>query len=179
MSTTQDFLNSKAWCYKMDEFVFKKADNDQDGYISQEDRECSKARFIEYVQKHQKVLEANKVASEKYMSVFGTESDRIGKDDFLKKLAELAAADQERIKRGEEPILVGNAGTLFDLMNGDKDGFVTLEDFKPLYVAIGWDAEAAEGAFKVMDKNNSGKIVREETTKSGYDFWYNVAEQQQ
>ena len=78
------------------------------------------------------------------MSAFGTGSKRVRKDDLLQKLAEFAAADQERIRQGKVPILAGSSGTFFALMDADKDGFVTLEDFKPAYVAIGWDAATAE-----------------------------------
>ena len=177
MSTTGDFLNSKAWCYKIVEVAFKKADIDGDGYISQEDRKASLARFMDYAQKQgvdKTALEANKAASEKYISTFGTGSDRVSKDDWLKKVAEMAAADLEKIKKGEEPLLVQNTGPFFDIMDTDKDGFIALEDFKAGYMAIGWDALSAEYTFKVLDKNNSGKIERDEIIKSSHDFWYKI-----
>ena len=176
-STAHDFLNSKAWCYKMEEFVFKKADIDGDGYISPEDRKASQACFRDYAQKqgvNETALEAHKVATEEIVSAFGTESDRVSKDDWLKKVAELAAADLEKIKKGEEPLLVKNAGPLFDVMDTDKDGFITLEDFKLGYAAIGWDAVSAEYAFKFLDRTNSGKISRKEFVKSSPDFWYKI-----
>ena len=176
-STPEDFLTSKAWCFKMEEIVFKKADIDGDGYISQEDRKTSESRFLDYAQKQgvdKTVLEANKAASETYINTFGTGSDQISKDDWLKKVAEIAAADQGRIKRGEEPLLARTAGTIFDVMDTDKDGFVTLEDFKLGYAATGWDAAGAEQAFKATDRNNSGKINREDMIKSAHDFWYKI-----
>lgn len=40
----------------------------------------------------------------------------------------MAAADLEKIKKGEEPLLVQSAGPFFDIMDADKDGFITLED---------------------------------------------------
>ena len=175
LSTVQDFLNSKSWCYKMEEFLFKKQDVDGDGCISEEDRKASQSRFMDYVQKQgvdKAALEANKAASEKYISTFGTGSDRVSKDDWLKKVAEIAAADQEMIKRGEEPILSKNAGPFFDIMDTDKDGFLSLEDFKLGYTAIGWDAVSAEHSFKFLDKTNSGKVSRETVVNSSTDFWY-------
>jgi Ca2+-binding EF-hand superfamily protein len=45
-------------------------------------------------------------------------------------------------------------------MDNDKDGFVSLEDFKLGYVATGWDAAGAEQAFRAVDKNNSGRILQ-------------------
>jgi Ca2+-binding EF-hand superfamily protein len=164
-TTAEDFLSSKSWCYKMEAFVFKKADIDGDGYISEEDRKSSQTRFMDYAQKQgvdKTALEANNAATESYISTFGTGSDRVSREDWLKRVAEIAAADQERIKRGEEPILVKNAGPFFDVMDTDKDGSISLEDFKLGYGAIGWDAVSAEYAFKALDKNNSGKIGREE-----------------
>ena len=177
MTTPQDFLNSKAWCYKMVEFVFKKADGDGDGYISPEDRKASHARFWEYAQKQgvdKTALEAHKTVTEELVRAYGTGSDRVSKDDWLKKVAEMAAADLERIKKAEEPLLAKSAGPFFDVMDSDKDGSITLEDFKLGYVAIGWDALSAENAFKFLDKTNSGKIGREEFIKSSSDFWYKI-----
>ena len=54
---------------------------------------------------------------------------KVHKDDWLKKLAEVAAADTERIKKGEEPVLTKHAGPFFDVMDEDKDGFLTLRRF--------------------------------------------------
>ena len=132
---------------------------------------------MDYAQKQsidKKVLEANKAASENYVSTFGTASDRVSKDDWLKKVAEIAAADLERIKQGKEPILARTAGTFFDIMDTDNDGYVTLEDFKLRYGAIGWDSAGAELVFKAANKNNSGKIGREDIVKSAHDVWYKV-----
>ena len=132
---------------------------------------------MDYAQKQgvdKTALEANKAASEKYLSTFGTGSDRVSRDDQLKKVAEIAAADQEKIKQGEEPILVKNVGPFFDIMDVDRDSFLYLEDFKLGYGAIGWDALSTEYAFKALNKNNSGKVGREEFIKSSRDFWYEI-----
>jgi hypothetical protein len=85
----------------MEEIVFKKADIDGDGYISEEDRKTSESRLMDYAQEQntdKKVLEANKAATESYTSTFGTGSERVSREDWLKKVAEIAAADQGRIK---------------------------------------------------------------------------------
>ena len=85
-------------------------------------------------------------------------------------MAENAAADLGKIKKGEEPVLLKNAVPFFDMMDADKDGSISLEDFKLSYSSIGWDTVSAEYAFKTLDKNNSGKIGREEIIKSSREF---------
>ena len=174
----QDFLNSQIWCFKMEEFVFKKADIDGDGYISAEDRKTSMARIIDYAQKQgvdETTRETCKATAEEFTSVaHGVGSDRVSKDDWLKKVAEVAAADLERIKKGEKPLLSSLQGPFFDVMDTDKDGFVTLEEYKLGYVAIGWDAAGAESGFKFIDTTKSGKISRERYIKSTTDFWYKL-----
>ena len=176
--TSQDFLNSKPWCHRVVEYAFKKYDADGDGYISPEDRKTSRARFLDYAQKQPGVEEAHekhKAATDELMSTFGTtETDRVSKDEWLKKVAEIAAADLERIKNGEEPLLGQTVGPFFDIMDTDKDGFITLEEFKRGYEAIGWDAVSAEQAFKYLDCTNLGRISREEILKSSNDFWYRI-----
>jgi Ca2+-binding EF-hand superfamily protein len=51
-------------------------------------------------------------------------------------VAEIAAADQEKIKRGEEPLLPKTVATFFDIMDSDKDGFVSLEDVKLMLLVL-------------------------------------------
>ena len=179
MATAQDFLNSKSWCHNMEEYVFKKADLNKDGHICSEDRGVARGRFRDFALKKQRVderaLEAHEAATKELESAYGTGSDRVSKDDWLKKLAEVAAADLERIKKGEEPVLTKHAGPFFDVMDSDKDGFITLEDFKLGYVSVaGFDAATAEKAFKGFDKTNCGKIGREVFAKAGRDFWYKI-----
>ena len=89
-------------------------------------------------------------------------------------MAEIAVTDQERIKRGAEPLLPKTAGTFLDMMDSDKDSFVSLEDFKLGYVATGWDAVGAEHVFRAIDKNNFGRIGLEDMVKSAHNFWYKI-----
>ena len=89
-------------------------------------------------------------------------------------MAEIAAANQEKIKRGEEPLLPKTARTYFDMMDSDKDGFVSLEDFKLGAVATGWDAASAEQAFRAIDENNSGRVGLEDMIKFTHEFWYKI-----
>ena len=163
----------------MEEYVFKNADLNKDGYICSEDRDVARRRFRDFALKKQHVderaLEAHEAATKELESAYGKGSDRVSKDDWLKKVAELAAADLERIKKGEEPVLTKYAGPFFDVMDSDKDGFITLEDFKLGYVSVaGFDAATAEKGFKRFDKTKSGKIGREDFTKDGRDFWYKI-----
>ena len=58
------------------------------------------------------------------------------KEDFRKVLAEIAEVDFERMKRGEEPILLKSMEACFDLMDTDHDGFVTLDEYKRM-MALG------------------------------------------
>ena len=153
------------------------ADLNKDGHICSEDRDVARGRFRDFALKRQRVderaLEAHEAVTKELEHAYGTGSDRVSKDDWLKKMAELAAADLEKIKK-EEPVLTKHAGPLFDVMDSDKDGFIGLEDFKHGYVSIGHDAVAAEKAFKTYDKTNCGKIGREDFTKAGRDFWYKI-----
>ena len=176
MATAQEFLSSKSWCYKMDAVVFKRSDIDGDGYISEEDRKTWQSRFMDYAQKQGvdvTALEATNAASE-YLGTFGTGSERVSREDWLKRVAEIAAADLEKMKKGEEPVLLKNAAPFFDLIDTDKDGSISLEDFKLGYGSIGWDAASAEFAFKMLDMNNSGKIGREDIIESSREFWYKI-----
>ena len=59
-------------------------------------------------------------------------------------------------------------------MDSDKDGFVSLEDFKLGYVASGQDAVGAEQAIRAIDKNNSGRVGLEDMIKFAHEFWYKI-----
>lgn len=177
--TPQDFLNSAFWCTKMVEFGFKKGDVNGDGYICHEDMKTLQTTFDDYARNQPGVTEAHQkrnTAMQEIQNAFGFPSDtsRISKDEWLQKVAEAAVADLERKKNGEELLLGKGDGPLFDIMDTDKDGFVTLEECKKGYQAIGWDAASAESALKYFDTDDSGKISREAFIKACKDFWYKI-----
>lgn len=172
--SAEDFLKSTAWVYKMEEFVFKILDTDKDGCVTREDYK----RVLDHFQKQDadlELLDVHQTALERFNSeIFGELSDPLSRDNWLKKVAEVAAVDLKRMKQGEELIVMKTSETFFDLVDTNKDGFITLKEFKDGMVASGWDSESATQALKVasIGKDNPDKIERSEVMKHYQDFWY-------
>ena len=175
----EDFLQSAVWRYKVEEYVFKKQDLDKDGYVTPAEHTDFLVGQLEKFGPDPKAVDAFRDAldalvmccNNSSVGVRGTEP--ISKEDFLKVLAEIAEGDLEKMKRGEEPILLKSMEACFDLMDTDHDGFVTLDEYKRMMtLGQGWEEEEADVAVKQLDRNNSGKLSRQDIIQVSYDFWY-------
>lgn len=92
---------------------------------------------------------------------------RIGLDEWL------AYNDQMkhlsvRYRAGEDAII----NTVFDIIDRNGDGQVTLDDFKHLYCAYGLPVDMAEDVFDYIDVNGDGVLTRTELLRLYYEFAY-------
>jgi Ca2+-binding EF-hand superfamily protein len=67
---------------------------------------------------------------------------------------------------------------LFDALDLNKDGHISLEEFKVYFQIIGPDISEAEmtHSFNTIDENKNGEISREEFLAAAFDFIFGVEE---
>ena len=61
----------------------------------------------------------------------------------------------------------------FDLIDTDKDGFISKDEFAVYFKLLCVDPDTAPDAFKAIDTNQDGKLSREEFIAAGVDFTTN------
>lgn len=67
---------------------------------------------------------------------------------------------------------------IFDVIDANEDGFVSLQEYKVYYYVLGHDISDDEitDFFDVIDSNKDKRISREEFLNAAYDFFFNVDE---
>ena len=81
----------------------------------------------------------------------------------------------EERKRNDNLERVHNA--IFDIVDQNHDGHVTLEEYKIFMEASDHKSDVAEATFKVLDKNKNGKIERKELIAGAVKFWCDLHDQ--
>ncbi len=172
--SSQDFLNSKIWCYVVIESVFRNLDTDKKGFITNEDRKAVCDKVIEHYRSRSspEAITAFKESSDR-QSVQLEGKDKYNELDFLAKMADLAAEDMKRMfLEGKDPLLAKTSMVFFDVMDTDSDGVITKEEFTEGYKLTNWTDEAIEAAYKGLDSEDVGKITRKKMEEVTYEFWY-------
>ena len=102
-----------------------------------------------------------------YMQKFGDPNN-----DYAISLAEfLEYADS--LLEGNYAAIEGSTGSfLFELIDGDGDGKITLDEFLEFYEAYNIDETMAWEIFGKLDLNGDSVISAEEFAQLGYDFHY-------
>ena len=93
-------------------------------------------------------------------------------DEFVKGFSEFAVQEYAKKARGETPILYPMNDAVYDVADTNKDGFVTLDEYRRIFQACNLPESAADEAFKVADANNDGKLDREELNNYEFKFWF-------
>ena len=93
-------------------------------------------------------------------------------DEFVKGFSEFAVQEHAKKERGEIPILYPMNDAVYDVADTNKDGFVTLDEYRRIFQACNLPESAADEAFKVADTNHDGKLDREELNNYEFKFWF-------
>ena len=93
-------------------------------------------------------------------------------DEFVKGFSEFAIQERAKKERGEIPILYSMNDAVYDVAGTNKDGFVTLDEYRRIFQACNFPESAADEAFKVVNANHDGKLDREELNNYEFKFWF-------
>lgn len=168
MATEQKYLENENWIKKMKQ-QFDGFDKNKNGFLSQDD-------WIAWVNNLKTVL---KVSDEKvkeirelhlrYASLLGAVRPgvQVTQDEFIKAAAKFAANEKE-----SKALLAEMNRAMFDVLDTNKDGTVSLTEYSKLLESQGMDPGVAKTVFDSVDANHNGKIEVKELFALSEKFWF-------
>ena len=174
MSLTE---KQKAYHLKKMRTSTKRFDADKDGYFCREDIELMSKRLKEYGKLTEEQAESAHQGFMKYAEMSGLlkPGKKIPVDELAQKASEvmLSMSADER-----KSMLHSTYDTLFDIIDLNKDGHISLEEFKVHFRVLGTNISDSEVAysFNTIDTDKNGEISREEFLAAADDFYNGVDE---
>ena len=166
MATAQDYLGNTKWVEKMKQgFTFH--DRNKNGYLSE-------GEFLLWVDNLKQALnpdpqdvERLRASCLKLSAVLGAKpGGKLSQDEFLKGAAEFAA------NKESHKVLDEMEEAYYAVMDINKDGKLSLEEYIKVGEAGKMSAEMAKVKFDTMDKNHNGKIDVKDVIAIGHKFWF-------
>ena len=173
--STEEFLKDDQWVHRI-ESLFNLLDYNKNGYIDKGDWEL----WVDNINKAckpdpQSLIDRLYETTGAYFAAIGIKSGRqLTCDEFVKAFSKFAVQERAKRERGEEPLLYPMNDAVYDVADTNKDGFVTVDEYRRIFKACNLPESAADAAFKVADANSDGKIDREELNNYEFKFWFDT-----
>lgn len=178
MASVTAFKNSTKWVKRMEEF-FKQTDTNKNNYLSIEDFEVWVENIAKEVQPDPQLVDRLYEVVREFWGECGMKPGvKLNQNEFIDKMAEFAVAEHARIKRGEQPLLYKLDDVFYDAADTNRDGFLQMDEYEKVQMAVGFDSGTAKTAFAIIDKNHDGKLSRDELNESDFNFWFTVDDAQ-
>ena len=148
-------------------------DMNNDGFISREDFELMAKRLVN------SAGQISKEKTDEIFKAFLAIPDHLGVKPGEKLPLEDAAklANENYLSpTAQKPSVYHD--TLFDCIDTNSDGTISMEEFEVYFKIIGHDMtdEEIKHAFRTIDANGDGKISRDEFVAAAKDFYFGVEE---
>lgn len=97
---------------------------------------------------------------------------KMNKEEFLKGSSLFVRAELMRRASGEETFQKRVSKAMFDVIDANNDGTLSLPELTAFLKAWNHDENTAAVMFAIIDANKNGKIEVEEFIESQHKFWY-------
>ena len=155
---------------------YKRLDLNHDGFISREDYELMATKLQEYGRLDEK-------GAELACNAFTNAADALGLNAGVKISVEEAArnANQKLLTMEvskRQTMLTTTHNPIFDAVDLNKDGHISLDEFKIYFQIIAPDISDAEiiHSFNTIDEDKNGEISRDEFIAAAFDFLHGYEE---
>ena len=147
---------------------FTVLDRNKNGFLALED-------WMAWVDTLNKVLKPDPQDLEKLRDGYVKLASALGakpgvqltQDQYLKGAAEFASNQEESRK-----LLAETEKATLVIMDTNKDGTISLEEYTKICEASKMGAEVAKFTFDAIDKNHNGKVELKELSAMGDRFWF-------
>ena len=174
MATVQDFLKNPKWVKRLDE-AFHQIDRNGDGLVSRDDWIFVVDNLAKVVTDRPSEIAKLRAATLDFTAAMGlTEGVKAKKKKYIELAANMAVAEIAKVKRGEEMLMEKMENAVFDVVDTNRDGTITFDEYMVWIKAAGFPEDAGQAAFALLDKDKSGKIDRKEYISSFFKFWFHL-----
>lgn len=166
------YLNNPKWVKRM-EILFEQNDIDRDGHVTLEDFEAWSDNIEREASAAPELFEkARKATHEFWVSVGLRSGVRITREQFITQMSEFVAKEKTKFDKGEEPMFFKFMDATFDVMDSDKDGYLSMAEHATMMKVSNFDPSAAIQAFNTVDTNHDGRIARQQFKDFNLTFWF-------
>ena len=144
----------------------------KDGYVRAEDFEAYGKAVVAQFELEEGSEGANKIVESfiGFWNAFGGSADVDGNgyitiDEFLASYAQFTSMPNAK------DIVVELNQSLFDAVDTNGSGTISLKEYTTFITPSGISAEAAAAAFAKLDRDGSGVISRAEFGENAWDYW--------
>lgn len=152
--------------------MFEALDVDGDGVIRREDfegRVAAVARMNGWAEGTPRYADYHRTCMEQWEGLAqmadANEDDQVTREEFLRS-ADVFLNDRESVRHYAR----GDVQLLFDAMDTDGDGRVTLDEYRRYLEVCGVDVRFAEVFFAHADLDENGRLIRREMADAVEDF---------
>ena len=175
--TVDDYLKNEKFVKRITE-SFSQLDRNKNGYVSRSDYHLGIDKLAQLVPDRPELIAKARKVTDEFCDEFGlTEGVRADKDKLVQLAAAMGIAEMERMRKGDKTVTSKVHNAIFDVVDKNHDGCLTLEEYKVIMEASDHKPEAAEATFKVLDKNKNGKVERKELIDAAVKFWCDLDNQ--
>ena len=172
--TVNDYMNNEKWVARI-KMGFDMIDINKNGTVEEEDW----TRWIENIKRDVNpdaaLLDKLKKAMGDYTAAVGViAGKKLNKDEYVKAMAEMAAAETARKAKGEKMLSASVNDAWHDVVDKNHDGFITLDEFRTVMKACNATQAMADARFNAIDKDKNGKVERKELREAEEKFWYGL-----
>ena len=175
--SANDYMKNTAWVKRIQEF-FTRVDQNNNGTIEAADFEVMLNNLARVAKRTDpKILERfRRIEMDKHIVAMGiTPGKKLTSEEYVNNMAKMAAVEHGKLMRGEKLSLAEVNDAMYDVMDFNQDGSVSLDEFTTVMkIMYGCDGKEAEATFNRVDTNKNGRVEREELTDYELKFWFDL-----
>ena len=155
---------------------YKRLDLNHDGFTSREDYELMATKLQEYGRLDEKRAELSRNAFKNIADVVGLKAGvKIPVEEAARNLSQEIETMEVSKK---QTMLKATHNRMFDAVDLNKDGYISLDEFKIYFQIIAPDISDAEmiHSFNTIDEDKNGEISRDEFIVAASEFFFGYEE---